>query len=135
MSRMRSSMSKKNKYYIPQERYLELLHFCRQYMDFCSRIAAIKLLQTSGSYLMPKEGEAIDLTAEAALRIADLQHKIDIIRDSAKEASPDIWMWVLSGITDNLSYDVLKLKGIPCGKDYYYEAYHKFFYFLDQKRN
>ena len=38
------------------------------------------------------------------------------------------------GVTCGVSYGVLAARGIPCGKDYYYDKYRKFFWLLDKVR-
>ena len=137
MSRMRSQMSKKNKYYIPKERYLELLHFSRQYDSFHDQ--KVQLDWISYSYIESAKIEGRkdgykDRIAELAIEMSALDYKIDIIRKSAYEADPQIFSWILCGVTKGFSYEEMKFQGLPCGKDYYYERYHKYFYILDKKR-
>ena len=138
MSRMRSSMSKKNKWYIDPERYLELKHYCKQYPGMMEELSNIKLMNSSFGYgqvgYRNKKKIKNDLTAEDAIRRSYLEDRLSAIINSAKNADKDIWPWIIAGVTQDLGYDILKARGIPCGKDYYYEAYHKFFYILDKER-
>lgn len=139
MSRMRSKMSKKNKWYIDPERYLELLHFCKQYPMLVETRKADVAIINSGKCREPKDtNKVLDLTSEAAIHLMSLNNRIDIIEQSAREASgtdADMYEWLMMGITKDISYDNMYMLGIPCGKDYYYDCYHKFFYILDQKRD
>ena len=131
MSRMRSSMSKKNKWYIDSERYLELKHFCRQYKTWHSMdYSFVK----SRDYSRIPSGRLADPTPLLMKDIVKNQKKVNMIQECCRMADIDIWTWLLDGVTEGLSYDQLKARGIPCGKDYYYDAYHKFFYILDKER-
>lgn len=51
-----------------------------------------------------------------------------------KEADESIWTYIFEGVTCGVSYGVLVTRGIPCGKDYYYDKYRKFFWLLDKVR-
>lgn len=139
MSRMRSKMSKKNKWYIDPERYLELLHFCKQYNHMIASRKSFVELKSGMIKLEPtRKNCKPDPTAEIAIKIVSLDKRISLIEEAAKEASgpdSDMYEWLMMGITKDISYDNMYMIGIPCGKDYYYDCYHKFFYILDQKRD
>ena len=135
MSRMRSGMSKKNKYWIPNERYLELKHFCLQYDDWWKECMST-LYHSKGHSIIQisKDCKIFDPTSEAAINARKYVQKIELIHHCAEQANFDIWKWIVQGVTEDLGYEALKMRGIPCGKDYYYESYHKFFYILDKAR-
>lgn len=135
MGRMRSEMSKKNKYYIDPERYLELKHFCLQYKKMKEEWSNAELFGGKAFIFVRDEknmkGSIVETTAEHCEDIFNRFHMID---ECAMSACFDIWTWLVKGVSEGLSYDKLKARGIPCSKDYYYDAYHKFFYILDKER-
>lgn len=144
MSRMRSKMSKKNKWYIDPERYLELKHFCLQYLTIMSKEYEIEksLLSASGAVRRIKGKDILDYipdpTCDKALQLVKLRNQEELIRECAREAAgtdADMYDYIMMGVTKGISYDNMYMIGIPCGKDYYYDCYHKFFYILDQKRD
>ena len=136
MGRMRSEMSKKNEYWIPSERYLELKHFCLQYSTWREEYIALDCIDVTAYDRIINHGykRFHDPTLDRVMRMNELDDKCSLIQKCAKKADIDIYIWLMTGVTKNLSYDQLKARGIPCGKDYYYNAYHKFFYLLDKER-
>ena len=136
MSRMRSKMSKKNNWYIDPERYLELKHFCLQYPEWRRKLNFLMPMATS-SYAnqKPRKGRATsDVVGSFMEQSFEIITMVDMVENSCMEADHAIWRWLLVGVTENVGYEELKARGIPCGKDYYYDAYHKFFYILDKER-
>lgn len=127
-------LSKKNKYWIPKERYYELLHFCRQYLDFKH-----ELLELYSTYPVQEYDDSehpVDCrpVENITTRAIALERKIGIINDCAMAADPDLASWIIKGVTHGYSYGYLAMKlGMPAGKDMYYDRYRKFFYLLAQK--
>ena len=76
-----------------------------------------------------------DPVIKAAIRVEELSAKMKLIEDTAMEAGPDIYKWLLIGVTTDSSYNYLAKKlGMPAGKDLYYDRYRKYFYYLSKKR-
>ena len=49
--------------------------------------------------------------------------------------NPELAKYLLKGITEGWSYDILKARlNIPCCKDIYYDLYRRFFWLLDKER-
>ena len=62
--------------------------------------------------------------------------RMDMIQDASEKANSDLAEYILKGVTEGLSYEVLKIKmDIPCCKDVYYENYRKFFWILNKMRD
>ena len=58
-----------------------------------------------------------------------------MIEQVARETDPNLAVYILKGITEELSYDYLKTRlNIPCSKDTYYDRYRKFFWLLNKER-
>lgn len=70
----------------------------------------------------------------AAIRREELLQKIELIEQTAIEASPDLYQYILFAVTNKgKSFTYLKnVMDIPCDKDTYYEARRRFYYSLSQ---
>lgn len=137
-TRIRPEISEKNKYWISRHRYYELKHFCLQYPTWKRVRAALDDLSVHSPIIesIPVFGNIpSDPTAKYAIAKEYYSNKIKMVERVALEADPVIGMYVLRAVTEELSYNYLKMKlGIPCGKDMYYDRYRKFFWLLSKER-
>ena len=77
-----------------------------------------------------------DLTARCAMRRIYYSDKIKMVERAARESDPDLYIYILKGVTEGLSYTYLKTKlNMPCGRDTYYDRYRKFFWLLNKSRD
>lgn len=135
---IRSEVSKKNEYYISKYRYLELKNFCFQYDTWKKAYNSLDDFQNRStdvnSYI---SGADYDSKVEKiAINKAALRTKMEMVEQAAMEADPEIYQFLLDGVTKNIGYVGLKMvSDIPCSKDYYYERYRKFFWILSKKRD
>lgn len=79
--------------------------------------------------------EFSDPTGELAIKRESLLHRIDLVNESAKISGGDIFEYLLKSVAYGYSFKTLQADGIPCGKDYFYERYRKYFYILDKLRD
>lgn len=137
-TRIRPEISEKNKYWISRHRYYELKHFCLQYPTWKRVCVALDDLSVHSPIIesIPVFGNIpSDPTAKYAIAKEYYSNKIKMVERVALEADPAIGMYVLRAVTEELSYNYLKMKlGIPCGKDMYYDRYRKFFWLLSKER-
>ena len=84
---------------------------------------------------MPSAHNCKDRTSALAERLIKLREKCELIEQTAVEAAPDIYPYILEGVTrDWATCEYLKMsKGMPCGKDMYYARRRKFYYLLSTK--
>lgn len=75
-----------------------------------------------------------DKVPKIAMRAATLDGYMKLVVRCCKEADGYIWTWLLEGVTEGVGYEALRARGLPCGKDYYYDRYRKFFWLLDKER-
>lgn len=126
-----------SKYYIPKQRYLTARHFCLQYREWQDEYNSLKTngLKAIVYTGMPHAANTGDPTAQAAERMEELSRKMKLIQDTVQEVSPELYKWLLKGVTEeDISFDYLKqIMNIPCGERYYYECRQKFFYVLSNK--
>lgn len=132
-------ISKKSKYWISRHRYYELKHFCLQYhawkMEY-DKLGDGTLKAVSLEKQLGVSDDPNRLSEKIAIDRANLRNKMEMVRNAAFQADADLAIYILSAVTENLSYTYLKEhRHIPCCKDVYYESYRKFFWVLDQKRN
>lgn len=121
MGRTRTVVSKKNPYYLPKHRTLELKHFCLQYHDFS------KLYFVTRTALKGREKESVLL--------ADLSRAMELIEDTAFDTDEVLGNYILLSVVDEISYENLRSRySIPCGKEYFYQTKRKFFWLLSERK-
>ena len=131
MSTIRSEISVKSPYYISKYRYLELKNFCFQYPEWRRKLKLLNWYGQAG------DGRGSDISKPVERQVVvreKLLNSMRMIEQSAIEADPDIFDWIIKGVTEGVSYSDLRLSGLPCSKDYYYDRYRRFFWCLDQVR-
>lgn len=125
----RHGLSTKSPYYIPDFRRYELIYFCLQYPEWKKYLKDYKLRKGTEEFDDPTGDEA----TERALR----EGKMKLVEKVAYEAGGDVYgKYILKAVTEDLSFNNLKYyHGIPCGRNMYYEMWHKFFYLLSQEKH
>lgn len=116
MSRQRIP-AKSSKYYVPKEEYLTVIHFCRQYPDWEKEISD-----------SVKQGVQ---TADP-VRIATIRKKKAVLEMLIQKLADGMDEWMVLGICYGLTYPQLKQRGIPCGRNQYYEMRQRFYYYLSR---
>ena len=136
---VRSETSTKNKYWIEKHRYYELKHFCRQYKCWHNMLKALDGYSSNSGcvhYIENcKKASKGDPTAKTTELREQFTKKIDMLNKAADETDPVLGNYILIGVTEGMSFEVLNARAnLPCGRDYYYDLYRKFFWLLDQAR-
>ena len=127
--------SEGSRYYIPKEDYLTVIHYSLRYPLWKEEVEAMAdtsraitydkdKVQTSGNY---------DSTYEAAVRIQEKQHKIQIIDDTIHDVADGMDYWLRLGVCYGLTFDQLKGKGMPCEHKKYYLIRRMYYYKLSKK--
>lgn len=127
--------STSSKYYIPKEDYLTAIHYSLRYplwkeevADMANTARAITYdkdkVQSSGGY---------DSTYEAAVRIQEKQHKLQLIDDTIHDVADGLDYWLRLGVCYGLTFDQLKGKGMPCEHKKYYLIRRMYYYNLSKK--
>lgn len=135
-NQQRAELSKKNPYWIPRDKYYELLYFSRQYWTMWQEKKELLRTYPSISYDEHYAGTDISNPVEkAVVRVSHLTDMMKLIEDTVKEVDPDIYKWLLNGVTTDKSYEYLSQKmGLPMSRSAYYERYRKYFFLLSKKR-
>lgn len=134
---MRTELSNKNKNHINKYRYLELKNYCLQYPDWVhDYYAADQVLQTREFTGASKSSYISDPTANYAIVKEQYSKHIKNVEKAAWETDEFLFSYILKGVTEGLSYDVMNAKdNIPCSRDTYYDRYRRFFFILDKIRD
>lgn len=126
--KVRTELSRSNKYYISKNRRLELKYFCLQYKEWESYLREY--------YLRYGTTEFSDPTGEEAVKRVLYSKYMSLVNEISKIAGGEISEYLFKAVTEDLSYINLRtMHSIPCGKEFYYERYHKFWYLLSQKEH
>lgn len=126
-----------NKYGISKNRFKELYYWCLQYDEWKDelkyRTDTVKSIEVTD---MPITHNGSDSTQQLAIRRVQLIENCRMVEQTAIEADPDIYQYILKAVTnEDVTYRYLRLiMGIPCGKDMYYDRRRKFYWLLDQKK-
>lgn len=131
------NLSSKNPYWIEKHRYYELKHFCLQYPIWKKACKALDGLSKApaGLMLFQKDGRISDPTLQCVEAREFYLKRMRMIEETAANTDQELADYILKGVTEELSYDILLVRyGIPCSKDMYYNRYRKFFYLLNYER-
>ncbi len=132
---IRPVLSEKNKYYIDKHRYYELKHFCLQYQEWKKEYSTLDGYDSYNVGLGVKTSDISDRTADYGITRAYYSNRIDMIERVARLTNLELSFYILKGVTEGYSYDILKARfNLPCCKDVYYELYRRFFWLLDIER-
>ena len=136
-SNLRPELSKKNKYWIPKNRFYELKYFCLQYP-----LWKYAYEQLDGFYICSYDlsnvsksnqpGDPIGNCVEERTRYFERMHTVE---KAAIETDPYLASYILKAVTEGHSFTYLKSRlEIPCSRDTYYDRYRRFFWLLDQTK-
>ncbi|WP_443735181.1 hypothetical protein, partial [[Ruminococcus] lactaris] len=118
-------------------RYYELKHFCQQYPIWKQAYNSLgglssrqaDLAMCSNKYNMSNPTERI------AIIRSFYSERMGMIEKTAKETDLSLAEYIVIGVTEGMSYDLLRVNyNIPCCKDIYYECYRRFFWLLNKVR-
>lgn len=116
---------------ISRAKYNELKYFCMQYEEKKQELHSGYGLGSVVNDGMPKGNLSGKPTEQVAIRNAALQRDLEIIEQTAMEADPNIYQWLLKNVTEGVAYEYLD---VPLSRTKFYDSRRYFFYLLAQKR-
>lgn len=135
MTKIRPKLSTRNKYYLEKHRTYELRHFCMQYPIWKKAYAALNELSKSNE-IADAFDQYDDPTAQCGIAKEHYARRMEMVEQCCVEADDELQSYLLLGVTEGLTYDMMKLKyDIPCSRDTYYDRYRKFFCLLNKVRD
>lgn len=136
MPKFRDEMSKKSPYWLPRAKLRAARFYCFQYSEWKREYRMLLGVRGASPLTgMPGGNDLSDPTERNAVKRAELSRKIELVENTAREACSDIAEWLIMGVTnENATYEYLRVsKGIPCGKNQYYEARKRFYYLISER--
>ena len=108
---------KRSKSEISTNRFLELYYWCLQYGEW-------------------KDELKYKTDTVGAMKIAELEQSCQLIEQTAIEADPYIYQYLLKAVTqEGVTYGYLKMMmEIPCSHNTYYDRRRKFYWLLDKRK-
>lgn len=83
---------------------------------------------------VPRGSGISDPTEKLAERRDELRRKMLKIENAAVDAGGDIAKYILMAvINEDVTFNQLEAKGIPCGKNYFYERRRKYYWLLSKE--
>lgn len=74
-----------------------------------------------------------DPTFDLAQKRLEYSTKIKTLEDTVMEVAPEIYDYLLLGVTVGLNYYQMQNKGIPCGAKYYYSKRQQLYFEIAKK--
>jgi hypothetical protein len=129
--------NKSSKYYIEAPFYRHAVSWCLCYWSWKDLLSSrtdsskairydVDKVQTSGNS---------DPTMEIGTYRAELQQRIDLIEKTVEMVAPEIYTYLLEGVTVGLNFYQLENKGMPCSANYYYSKRQQFYYEIAKTLN
>lgn len=118
-------------YNISDAKYTELRFFCVQYGEKKWELDHGYGLGAVINDGMPKGNSTGNPTEQRAIRNAMLQKDLELIEQTAMEADPDIYQWLMKNVTERIPYEQLD---VPMNRTDFYSTRKYFFYLLSLKR-
>lgn len=127
---------RKSPYWVQPEVFDNVVTYCRCYPVWVKELNTLpdsskgisydrEKVQSSGNY---------DVTAETAFRRVELERKVELIRSTAKIASPELWQWIIKGTTEkDITIDNLIAQGMPASKTLFAKVRARFYYLLSKR--
>lgn len=134
---MRKRNQTLNKYGISNKRYKELCGFCEQYPEWKEELSRGESGIKSPALGEPTcfTGSKSDRTMTIAVRRAMIAEKVALIEETAKEAAPDLWQYIIkSACYEQPFWYIRDLMAIPCNERSFYDMRRYFFFLLNQKK-
>lgn len=127
--------TEKSKWWIPKEDFKTAVHWALRYPLWVTELSVEPYtsraivydkdkVQTSGDY---------DSTMETAIRRDEIRRKKDLLENIVRVVAPDIYKYLLLGVTEGLTVWQLIERGMPCSKDYYTERRQRFYFELSRR--
>ena len=126
------------KYGISSKRYKELCGFCEQYPEWKEELLNLEPSAKSQKIDgMPysQTNNTCDETSELAIKRMAISKKIKLVEDTAKEASPEMWEYIIKSACYEQPFWYLRdISRIPMSQASFLDRRRYFFYLLSNKR-
>ena len=126
-----------DKYNIGRYAFREMYNFCLQYNEKKEKLIQLRCPYTSPILTdIPHSNYVGDPTGKNAVKAATLSKDIEMIEQSAIEACPEEYEYLLTAVTnEDVKWHYLRFKGMKMGEHAFYKRKRMFYYFLAKKKN
>lgn len=124
-------------YNIGRYAYREMLFFCLQYNDKKRELACLLHPYSSPTITdMPHSNSIGDPTGKNAVKAATLSKDIEMIEQSAIEACPEEYEYLLTAVTnEDVKWHYLRFKGMKMNEKEFAKRRRIFFFLLAKRKN
>ena len=117
------------KYWLPKQRFLTVYHHCLQYPEWRKEANSINYFGSAGDGIKgPDVSKPVERLSDRRSRCLK---KMEMVEQCCMAADGEIFEWLLQSVTEGIAFRFLEA---PCGRDYFYDRYRKFFWLLDRVR-
>lgn len=127
-----------NKYYLPKHTFLACIHYALQYRDWKATLDADR--DTRGAIRYDKDrvqtSNDFDSTSATAIRMVEIQEKVDMIEDVIKIAcinDEGMQKYLRLSVCYGFTIYQLQEQGVPCGKNYMSKLRQRFYWELSRR--
>lgn len=132
MTRIRPTI-KKGEWVLTKHQFYTAYHYAMQYNEWKTELDAITFVSAISADSEPHGTGVGNPTEVKAMRRGRFSTKVETIRSLAAQAAPEISNWLLLAVTnEGVTYNYLRNRGMPCGKNYFYDRRRKFYYLLSK---
>lgn len=126
------------KYGISSKRYKELCGFCEQYPEWKEELLELEpsaKSQRIDGMPYSQTNNISDETADLAIKRTALLNKIELVEETAKEASQEMWEYIIKSACYEQPFWYLRdVAKIPMSQATFSDRRRYFFYLLSKKR-
>ena len=126
------------KYGISSKRYKELCGFCEQYPQWKEELLELEpsaKSQRIDGIPYSQTNNISDETADLAIKRTALLNKIELVEETAKEASQEMWEYIIKSACYEQPFWYLRdVAKIPMSQATFSDRRRYFFYLLSKKR-
>lgn len=121
---------------IAKDRYLELLHFCRQYPEWQMEAASLIGIQGTKMDGQPRGTKKHDPVAAAAERREKLMNKIGVVDSCAREIGNGEWYAaIIQNVCMAKPYSIIDKALMPTSdKNTYFKKRREFFILINERK-
>ena len=128
--------SYRGKYQLSKAQYLSAKYYAPRYNEYVDEYHALEDSSKGIAYDKDRvSGSQTDPTELLGMKRAELSQKIKIIEQTAIEADPDLYQYILKAVTnEGITFKALKsLMEIPCEADMFYDRRRRYYWLLSKR--
>lgn len=131
-NRIDAKISKKNKWWISENRHRELMYFCLQYKEWRAVVSSVSAGGASVIERKPDGGDISRSVENEAIRRERYCQKMQMVEQACAYADPELAKYLFKAVTEGYKYEYMRgILDIPCGRRQFYEKLRKLFWVLD----